>query len=483
MNIDIQQHPTIQYILQCYEDNKQHLESSTNRQFMECRYLMRALIASLSEKEMEVLKTYAGYHKDYKAEDYKDYAGIRNLIYEVQHPESPKTRCVKPLNTPLKQLVKWYTDKESKKVSVARKELYARFSALDPKQQFAILKLFLNGSLTDRMFAYRRYNEHWDKTAFGQVVSCWEHAYNFDEWFHAGLLLVRVAPEEWLLSQNTKLFVTQDNQPVQILYKEYCMRLNGNPELHIEPCYFNESASYYYVLQKLGRVPDKAQFEHDLYRIVILLYAEEYYRIYPALLPHTRYTRGQHFYYPARIGVSDRVYRELHLCEVYDIRRMLTAGVAFGFRDVVSEFVVYATLVDADVATIAGMDCMRETYYRLARGSEDEVQNRRQEHELSFCNDRAIPLKTHFPAKYMQELLLFEQSDICQRALQSMEELTNKLSYFELMIDGMRRQVKTQSYAADMDKIEGRIPKEILLSDEYWENYWSVEQASETGPF
>lgn len=281
MNIDIQQYPTIQYILQCYEDNRQHLESSTDRQFMECRYLMRALIASLSEQEMEILKTYAGYHKEYDAEylqdykqnGYKDYAGIRNLIYEVQHPESPKPRCIKPLNTPLKQLIKWYTDKASKKVSVARKELYARFSALDPKQQFAILKLFLNGSLTDRMFAYRRYNEHWDKAAFLQVVSCWEHAYNFDEWFYSGRLLINVASEEWLLSQNTKLFIAQDNQPVQILYKEYCMRLNSNPELHIEPCYFNEPASYYYVLSKLGRIPDKAQFEHDLYRIVILLYA------------------------------------------------------------------------------------------------------------------------------------------------------------------------------------------------------------------
>ena len=30
---------------------------------------------------------------------------------------------------------------------------------------------------------------------------------------------------------------------------------------------------------------------------------------------------------------------------------------------------------------------------------------------------------------------------------------------------------------------EGRIPTEMLLSDEYWENLWSVEQSSETGPF
>ena len=464
MNIDIQQHPTIQYILQCYEDNKQHLESFTDRQFMECRYLMRALIASLSDEEMEVLKTYAGYHKDYKTEDYKDHAGIRNLIYEVQHPESPKPRCIKPLNTPLKQLIKWYSNKDSKKVSAARKELCTRFSALDPKQQFAILKMFLSGSLTDRMFAYRRYYEHWDKTAFPQVVSCWEHAYNFDEWFHSGRLLISVATEEWLLSQNTKLFIAQDNQPVQILYKEYCMRLNGNPELHIEPCYFNEPASYYYVLQKLGRVPDKAQFEHDLYRIVILLYAEEYYRIYPALLLHTRYTRGQRFYYPARIWVSDNVYRELHLCEVYDIRRMLTAGVAFGFRDVVSGFVVYATRVDADVAAIAGIDCMRETYYRLARGSEEEVQNHRQEHELSFLNNRALPLKWHFPAKYMQELLLYEQSDICQKALQNIEERESKLSYFERMIDEMRKNVRTQSYAADMDEIEWEQEKQAITT-------------------
>lgn len=32
-------------------------------------------------------------------------------------------------------------------------------------------------------------------------------------------------------------------------------------------------------------------------------------------------------------------------------------------------------------------------------------------------------------------------------------------------------------------KAEGRIPPEMLLSDEYWENLWSAEQSSETGPF
>lgn len=64
MNIDIQQHPTIQYILQCYEDNKQYLGDHTDSQFMECRYLMRTLIASLSEKEMYMLKNYALYPQD-----------------------------------------------------------------------------------------------------------------------------------------------------------------------------------------------------------------------------------------------------------------------------------------------------------------------------------------------------------------------------------------------------------------------------------
>lgn len=474
MNIDILQHPTIQYILQCYEDNKQYLGDHTDSQFMECRYLMRTLIASLSEKEMYMLKNYALYPQDYiddyDIDNHKDYTGISGLIHEVQHPDSPKTRCIKPLNTPLKHLIKWYTDKASKRVSVARKELYARFSALDPKQQFAILKLFLKGSLTDRMFAYSKYYEHWDKTAFPQVVSCWEHAYNFDEWFYSGRLLISVATEEWLLSQNTKLFIAQDNQPVQILYKEYCLRLNTNPEFRIEQCYFYEPASYYYVLSKLGRVPDKAQFEHDLYYIVILLYAEEYYRIYPALLPHRKYTYGQYFYYPNRIRVSDRECRELHLCEVYDIRRMLTAAIAFGFRDIVSEFVTYATKVDADVATIAGMDCLRIDYYRC-----HSLRNKQSEENpclefLSFPNDRALPLKTHFPAKYMQELLLYEQSDICQRAMQNIEELKGKLSYFELMIDEMRKNVKTQSYDADMDEIEWEQEKQAIAADMRNEN-------------
>ena len=467
MNIDIQQHPTIQYILRYYEDNRQHLGDYTDSQFMECRYLMRTLIASLSDEEMEVLANYAEHRSNYDignydAEDCKDYTDICRLIDEVQHPANPKTRCIKPLNTPLKQLIKWYSNKDSKKVSAARKELCTRFSALDPKQQFAILKLFLNGSLTDRMFAYRQYYEHWDKTAFPQVVSCWEHAYNFDEWFHSGRLLISVATEEWLLSQNTKLFIAQDNQPVQILYKEYCMRLNCNPELHIEPCYFNEPASYYYVLSKLGRVPDKAQFEHDLYRIVIMLYAEEYYRIYPALLPHRRYTYGQHFYYPRRVRIAEREFQELRLCEVYDIRRMLTAAIAFGFRDIVSEFVVYATKVDADVATIAGMDCLRNDYYRSVRKKSDE--DNPCPEPLSFLNNRALPLKWHFPTKYMQELLQYEQSDICQKALQNIEELKGQMSYFERMIDEMRKNVRTQSYAADMDEIEWEQEKQAITT-------------------
>lgn len=445
MKTDILQDVTIRYILQCYEVNWTHSDSYFRHLFSESKYLIRALIASLSDEQMKDLADYADHNEDY--------SGLHQLIDEVRNPQEPKTHYIKPANTPVKQLFKWYTDKGSKKVSVARKELCKRFAALDPNVQFSILKLFLEGCMTDRIWAYHRYQEHWDKTALDKVVSCWEHAQSWDEWFYSGLLIIRVAPEDLLLKLDDKLYVASDNRPVQILYKEFCLRLNANPNFQIRQCHFNEPASYYYVLSKMGRVPDKESFEHDLYQIVILLYAEEYYRIYPALLQHTLYTTGQRFHYPARINIAERQYRELHLCEVYDIRRMLTAAISFGFKDIVSDFVVYAAKVDADVATTAGMDCVRQEWYGRRYKYLPDVQDEQLKNRLSFFNERAVPLKTHFPAKYMSELLAYEQSEICQKAKQSVEALSSELSSFELMLNDIRKTVRTDSYAEYMDKI------------------------------
>lgn len=465
MKTDILQDATIRYILQCYKANRTRLDHDPKHLFDECKYLIRTLIASLSDEQMKDLANYTHHHADY--------GGLYWLIDEVRNPKEPKTHYVKPANTPVKQLFKWYTDKSSKKVQVARKELCERFAALDPNIQFSILKLFLEGSIADRIWAYHRYQEHWDKTALNKVVSCWEHAQSWDEWFYSGLLIIRVAPEDLLLSLDDKLYVASDNRPVQILYKEFCLRLNANPNFQIRQCYFNEPASYYYVLSKMGRVPDKESFEHDLYQIVILLYAEEYYRIYPALLQHTLYTPGQRFHYPARIYIAERQYRELHLCEVYDIRRMLTAAISFGFKDIVSDFVVYATKVDADVATIAGTDCVRQECYRRRDRYTPDAENNRAKNKLSFFNERAVPLKTHFPAKYMPELLSYEQSEICQKAKQSVESLKSELPSLELTLDYIRKMVRTDSYAEFMDKIALERDREEII-EQLHDNWFPV---------
>ncbi len=58
--------------------------------------------------------------------------------------------------------------------------------------------------------------------------------------------------------------------------------------------------------------------------------------------------------------------------------------------------------------------------------------------------------------------------------------LSLSMTIRQLLNHFLSPQIKKLAIVAET---EGRIPQEMLLSDEYWENLWSVEQSAETGPF
>ena len=83
-------------------------------------------------------------------------------------------------NRPIVNLIKWYSDKQSGKVSDARQEIQRRFDGLDWRHQKQIMSLFLDGCATDRRWALKQLYLHWDSSFENKIEQMWDECNDFE---------------------------------------------------------------------------------------------------------------------------------------------------------------------------------------------------------------------------------------------------------------------------------------------------------------
>lgn len=98
-------------------------------------------------------------------------------------------------NKPVATLIKQYCDKQSGKVSEARRELHWRFGCLDWTQQKKIIMAHLESCASDREWIYPRLLRLWDKAFEPKIKELWE---TYKE-PRCSWLVVRHLPETYVM--------------------------------------------------------------------------------------------------------------------------------------------------------------------------------------------------------------------------------------------------------------------------------------------
>ena len=80
-------------------------------------------------------------------------------------------------NTPIATLIKNYINKKSGKVPESRKEIQRRFDYLDWKDQKKIMQAFLESGKADRLWAYTKLLDNWDKSFEPRIKELWEQSH------------------------------------------------------------------------------------------------------------------------------------------------------------------------------------------------------------------------------------------------------------------------------------------------------------------
>ena len=117
-------------------------------------------------------------------------------------------------NTPIATLIKNYINKKSGKVPESRKEIRRRFDHLDWKDQKKIMQAFLESGKGDRLWAYSKLVDNWDKSFESRIKELWEQSHEGK----SSWVVIRYFPTKYL-SQNIDKF-TDDRD-----YYFICLRL------------------------------------------------------------------------------------------------------------------------------------------------------------------------------------------------------------------------------------------------------------------
>ena len=114
----------------------------------------------------------------------------------------------------MKSLIKNYINKKSGKVPESRKEIQRRFDHLDWKDQKKIMQAFLESGKGDRLWAYSKLVDNWDKSFEPRIKELWEQSHEGK----SSWVVIRYFPTKYL-SQNIDKF-TDDRD-----YYFICLRL------------------------------------------------------------------------------------------------------------------------------------------------------------------------------------------------------------------------------------------------------------------
>jgi len=132
-----------------------------------------------------------------------------------------------PYNHPVRELILWYTNRKSKKVVLARKELQRRFLYLDYDDQVEIITTMLKGGKVDLDWCFDILRKWWSEEILEPLIELWDnHHYERCGWLltrHCTIeqikprvqdlcydsnyynLCKRLAPELWFVIDKEKL--------------------------------------------------------------------------------------------------------------------------------------------------------------------------------------------------------------------------------------------------------------------------------------
>jgi hypothetical protein len=157
----------------------------------------------------------------------KDKSEMMDLFAEIEdawsNTDELEERDRKSCNRHFAQWLKWYVDKESKKMECAKNMLQTCFLDFSYRRQVKVLKTFLDGNCEDRRFACQQLVERWNKRFLSKILSLW---YEYHEQC-AGLLVVRFAPLRVVESE-------YQNLSKVVTYYDLAMRLAKNKKIIVD---------------------------------------------------------------------------------------------------------------------------------------------------------------------------------------------------------------------------------------------------------
>ena len=159
-------------------------------------------------------------------------------------------------NTPVATLIKNYINKKSGKVPASRKEIQKRFDYLDWKDQKKIMQAFLESGKADRLWAYSKLLDNWDKSFEPRIKELWEQS-------HEGIIswvVIHYFPTKFLF-QNIDKF-TDDRD-----YYFICLRLAKDKSYIIDKSKLSIT-DYLSVLYHTGRSLSDDEARDLLYKTV-----------------------------------------------------------------------------------------------------------------------------------------------------------------------------------------------------------------------
>ena len=235
-------------------------------------------------------------------------------------------------NTPIATLIKNYINKKSGKVPESRKEIQRRFDHLDWKDQKKIMQAFLESGKADRLWAYTKLLDNWDKSFEPRIKELWEQS-------HEGIISWVVThhfPTKYL-SQNIDKF-TDDRD-----YYFICLRLAENKSFIIDRSKLSIT-DYLSVLYHTGRSLSDDEARDLLYKTVHDVCTEVFE--YPQL--------SEYAYGGKDFVISPILFQNVNLA-VYYLRKMDLTDVVHQF-EIWNEGVQRAVFNSPEFKTILNTD-------------------------------------------------------------------------------------------------------------------------------
>lgn len=231
-------------------------------------YETRLMLCLATDSQQEQLLEY------YRGINNEKVVSMLQYIMAMEPPFKDFYELKRP-NTPVKELLKNFSNKRSKKVSAARKELVSRYEYLSGEHQLAFrLALLQSGNKTDCMTACKYCLERWDGKELPLVLSIWEEArktLNYDTWFWTSRVLIRFAEEDFVVANQTHLFTLGDGMRSSILYYYVALRIPNRLAIPLRKEWLTIK-DYYRVLYHTRQEMNAAEWEDDFFQLIANIY-------------------------------------------------------------------------------------------------------------------------------------------------------------------------------------------------------------------